>query len=234
MSLHDMVIANADGATVRADINNAFAAIVSNFSSATAPAGANLFALMWWYDTANNKLMQRNEANTAWLTRYDDNATYPYYPLKYIKLSHAESSTINGGTATSGSYQTRVINTEDNDADAEVTISSNVITFTNGGTFRCNILTPCYRVNAFRSRLRQTGAGATTLLVGTNGYNNTAGSYAQTFSVIVGEFTVPAAATVEIQTQVNTTKATDGYGVASGFTGSEIYTVAEFWKVADV
>ncbi len=70
-----MIVDNSDGATVRADINSAFAAIVSNFSSATAPSGSNLFALMWWYDTANNVLKQRNEANTAWIPRADDTTT---------------------------------------------------------------------------------------------------------------------------------------------------------------
>jgi hypothetical protein len=38
MATHDYVIANASGAAVRADLNNALAAIVSNNSSATEPA----------------------------------------------------------------------------------------------------------------------------------------------------------------------------------------------------
>lgn len=70
MSQVDYVIANADGATIRADFNSTLDAIVTNNSGASAPS--DLFALMWWYDTANNKLMQRNEANTAWLTRFTD------------------------------------------------------------------------------------------------------------------------------------------------------------------
>ncbi len=70
MSQVDYVIANADGATIRADFNSTLDAIATNNSGATAPS--TTFALMWWYDTALNKLMQRNEANTAWLTRFTD------------------------------------------------------------------------------------------------------------------------------------------------------------------
>ena len=38
MATHDYVIANGTGAAVRSDLNDALAAIVSNNSSATAPA----------------------------------------------------------------------------------------------------------------------------------------------------------------------------------------------------
>ncbi len=70
MSQVDYVVANADGATFRADINAQLDAIATNNSGASEPTVK--FALMWWYDTALNKLMQRNEANTAWLTRFTD------------------------------------------------------------------------------------------------------------------------------------------------------------------
>lgn len=68
MSTHDYAIANASGATVRADINNALAAIVSNNSSATAPSPT--FAYMWWADTTASALKQRNAANTGWITLF--------------------------------------------------------------------------------------------------------------------------------------------------------------------
>jgi hypothetical protein len=64
MATHDYVIANASGAAVRSDLNNALAAIVSNNSNATAPA--TTYAYMWWYDTTNGQLKQRNAANDDW------------------------------------------------------------------------------------------------------------------------------------------------------------------------
>jgi len=66
MAQHDYVIANADGATVRLDLNNAFAAIVSNNSGATEPT--DTYAYMWWADTTSGLLKQRNAADSGWVT----------------------------------------------------------------------------------------------------------------------------------------------------------------------
>ena len=65
MSQVDFTVANADGATVRADINAMLDAIATNNSGGSEPT--TKFANMWWYDTAANDLNQRNEANTAWV-----------------------------------------------------------------------------------------------------------------------------------------------------------------------
>lgn len=65
MSQHDYNIADADGATVRADINDVLAAIVSNNAGTSAPA--TTFAHMTWYDTTNAVVKRRNAANGAWL-----------------------------------------------------------------------------------------------------------------------------------------------------------------------
>ncbi len=66
MSQDDYVIENASGAAVRADLNNALAAIVSQNSGATAPT--TTFAYQWWADTTTGLLKIRNAANSAWIT----------------------------------------------------------------------------------------------------------------------------------------------------------------------
>jgi hypothetical protein len=66
MATHDYVIDNQTAPNFRADLNNALAAIVSQNSNATAPSVA--YANMFWYDTANNLLRKRNEANSGWIT----------------------------------------------------------------------------------------------------------------------------------------------------------------------
>ena len=65
MATHDYVIANASGAAVRADLNNALAAIVSNNSNATEPA--TMYAYQWWADTSAGQLKLRNAANDDWI-----------------------------------------------------------------------------------------------------------------------------------------------------------------------
>lgn len=66
MSQHDYVLANATGATFRADLNNALAAIVSQNSGATEPA--TMSAYQFWADTTTGILKQRNAANSAWIS----------------------------------------------------------------------------------------------------------------------------------------------------------------------
>ena len=51
MAQHDYNIANADGATVRADINNALSAIQSSNSGGSDPS--SLVAGMLYYDTGD-------------------------------------------------------------------------------------------------------------------------------------------------------------------------------------
>tara|TARA_Y100001972_G_C7632719_1_gene317632 strand:- start:547 stop:1359 length:813 start_codon:yes stop_codon:yes gene_type:complete len=69
MANHDYVIANQTAPNFRADLNNALLAIVSTNSGSSAPS--DTFANMLWYDTSNNKLMMRNEANSAWITVFE-------------------------------------------------------------------------------------------------------------------------------------------------------------------
>jgi hypothetical protein len=66
MSQHDYDIANGSGSTVRADLNNVLAAILSLNSGATAPT--TTVAYMLWYDTTAAQLKMRNAANNAWVT----------------------------------------------------------------------------------------------------------------------------------------------------------------------
>lgn len=66
MSQHDFDIANQTAPSFRADLNDALAALASLSSGATAPS--TTYANMLWYDTANNLLKMRNEADSAWIT----------------------------------------------------------------------------------------------------------------------------------------------------------------------
>jgi len=74
MATHDYIIANASGAAVRSDLNNALAAIVSQNSSATEPSTTYSYQL--WADTTDGVLKIRNAANSAWnaFAALDDSA----------------------------------------------------------------------------------------------------------------------------------------------------------------
>lgn len=73
MAQHDYNIANGSGSTVRADINAALDAVVSQNSGATAPS--TTFAYMLWADTTAGIMKLRNAANTAWLNWFNLDGT---------------------------------------------------------------------------------------------------------------------------------------------------------------
>lgn len=68
MSQHDMDLANAAGASFRADLNAALVALAGLSSGAAAPS--TTFAYQLWADTTTGYLKQRNAANSAWVTLF--------------------------------------------------------------------------------------------------------------------------------------------------------------------
>lgn len=91
MSQHDYVIDNQDGASFRADINNAFGAAVSLNSGLTEPS--TTYPYMLWQDTTAGVLKQRNAANNAWVTIIDYVAAAP---LSRLLTSAAVQATTSG------------------------------------------------------------------------------------------------------------------------------------------
>jgi hypothetical protein len=65
MSQNDFSLANANGATFRADVNSAFQAIASCSSGSSAPG--TTYGCQWWFDTTNDILKIRDEANANWV-----------------------------------------------------------------------------------------------------------------------------------------------------------------------
>ena len=73
MATHDYIISNGTGAAVRADLNNALAAIVSNNSNSSEPA--TMYAYQWWADTSNAVMKIRNSANDGWIELFQLDGT---------------------------------------------------------------------------------------------------------------------------------------------------------------
>jgi len=139
-----------------------------------------------------------------------------------ISLRDEETSGTDGGTATSGAWRTRTLNTKVGDANSNCTLASNQFTLT-AGTYVIWASAPAFNVNRHQIRLRNT-TDSTTICSGSSEYN----SSNQTRSIIDGYvFTIAASKALEIQHQVAVTSNTNGFGVASGgfFTvANEVYT----------
>jgi microcystin-dependent protein len=91
MATHDYVIDNDTAANVRADINSALAAIRSSNLDPNPPA--NLYAGLFWFDSALNELKLRNAANDGWIVmgKFSGNANTSDTPSGAI-LQFAGSS----------------------------------------------------------------------------------------------------------------------------------------------
>lgn len=147
----------------------------------------------------------------------------------YILIRDEKAAGTEGGTFTSGAWQTRTLNTEVSDAGGHASLATNQITLA-AGTYECRISCPGSIVADHQARLYNTTAAAT-ILEGTS-EQSAAGSTTTSRSVIVGRFTVAAAQALEVQHRCSTTRATDGFGGAANFGEKEVYTIAEFWRVA--
>ena len=90
MANHDYNIANQTAPNFRADLNNALLAIVSTNSGSSAPS--TTFANQLWYDTSNNKLMMRNEADNAWITVFESDQTNNRVNLITDDIQYATSA----------------------------------------------------------------------------------------------------------------------------------------------
>lgn len=145
----------------------------------------------------------------------------------YIVLKDEQTANTNGGTFTSGAWQTRTLNTEAADTGGDCSLSSNQFTLA-AGTYRISVRAPAYNCGFHKTRLRNITDGTTTI-VGESSYCSTTRDM-QTSSVIVGRFTIASSKTFEIQHRCSTTQSTTGFGVASNFGEVEVYTVVELEK----
>lgn len=150
-----------------------------------------------------------------------------------VIVEDQKSATTAGGTATSGSWQTRTLNTLVRNSGSIASLSSNEVTLP-AGTYYIQWSAPAYYCNANKSRLYNVTDAAvvavgTTALCAVSGIGGAMVTDSSTGSVVV---TTAGSKAFRIEHQVTTTRATDGYGVASGFSTIETYARMEVTKIA--
>lgn len=158
------------------------------------------------------------------------------YATRVAYLKDIKSSGTNGGTFTSGSYQTRTLNTIEGD-QSFVTLSSNQFTL-QPGTYKIAFSAPAYSGTAsstvinHKAKLRNI-TDSSDVIIGTAeaAYRLADATTVQTRSVGEGMFSITAAKTFEIQHRCLATSNTSGLGIAAAFGDSEVYTVVKLEKV---
>ena len=143
-------------------------------------------------------------------------------------FNETQSSGTNGGTATSGSWFKRVLNTTVQNGITGCSIASSVITLP-AGTYCVTALAPNYKTDKSQFRLQNT-TDATTIIYGTSNIAP-AGANTGMTGTVQAYFTLAAQKDIELQNRVESTFATYGLGIAASF-GGEVYATIQIEKVA--
>lgn len=150
-------------------------------------------------------------------------------PGAFLILQDQKASGTNGGTFTSGAWRTRDLNTiVFNSIGSGFGLAANQITLPIG-TYLINASAPADEVDFHKTRLQNITNG-TTVVLGTSEICSSA-DFTQTRSILVGAFTTTVSNVFEIQHRCLTTRATFGLGRPGSF-DTEVYTVANIWKIA--
>lgn len=148
-----------------------------------------------------------------------------------VNVIDKKSSTTNGGTFTSGSWQTRDLNTVVANTISGASLGSNQLTLP-AGTYWVNASAPGYRVDAHQAQLYNTTSSAVVLLGTTEYSTKTVAANNQTRSFISGTFVLSGTAVLELRHRCGATSGADnGLGVSNDF-GDQVYSELTAWKVA--
>lgn len=144
-------------------------------------------------------------------------------------LSHREADTVISGTLNSGSYQTAPLNNIESGDCNWLSLSSSVITLSSG-SYIFEGTGMMYRTNGGTSRVYNT---TDSLEIGKGGFGGTGGAAGENaYSFPQGFATFTKATDVELQTFVQTTRATNGWGNHDAVAGGdEIYSQLKITKV---
>ena len=144
----------------------------------------------------------------------------------YAIVADRKSTGTDGGTFTAGGWRQRDLNTQVADPDGIVTVSSNQFTLV-AGTYLIKWRAPAYRVLNNISALYNASTGGYLAFGGSNRvWNGDDDQYP-----LMGQHRIALGGntTFQIRHYSSATRATNGFGFASGF-GTEEYTVVEIYK----
>ena len=135
-----------------------------------------------------------------------------------------------GGTFTSGSWQTRDLNTIENDIGF-VSLSSNVITLQKG-KYKIEAEAPAYQVDRHKIKLVRDPAGTPSdEEIGTSEVSSSADD-SSTKSQLKCIVDVTTSTDFEIQHRCQTTNTTNGLGLESNFSVDEFYTIVTITRIS--
>jgi hypothetical protein len=151
--------------------------------------------------------------------------------IKTAVITEQFATATNGGTFSNGAWRIRAINTIDTDPSG-IVLSLTTNQFTIGpGSYYISGSAPAFRVGTHKTQLfNVTGNVVQQIGTAENSPNTTSACTSRSF---FDEYVVVTAnTTFRVEHQCQTTRATDGLGVASGFSVVEVYTRVTIQKLA--
>jgi hypothetical protein len=146
----------------------------------------------------------------------------------YAIIADQKAQGTEGGTATSGAWRTRDLQTEIADPDSIVSISSDQFTL-GAGSYLITWSAPAMSCDRHQTRLYDV-TGTAEVEAGTSEYAWPSGNVS-TRSCGAARISPGSSNVYQIEHQVQTTMATNGWGLAQNFT-TEQYTIVEIFKEA--
>lgn len=153
-------------------------------------------------------------------------AAVPVQQTCYVK--DVKSSGTNGGTFTSGSWQTRDLNTSEGDTEI-VSVSSNQFTL-QAGVYNISAEARCMNCRENKLRLQNT-TDASTAIIGMTEDSGGVSDANSPGARLKGRVEITSAKTFELQHRGTSTQASVGFGTAASFGVDEVYTQIEITKV---
>lgn len=139
-----------------------------------------------------------------------------------------KSSGTAGGTFTSGSFQTRTLNTLVRNANSIASLSGSRVVLP-AGSYYIEWSAPGWVCNQHQTRLFN-ATDSSLIAYGQGAYSNSGATYASSYSRGSAFVTIATPKSIGIDHRCNSTRATDGFGLAMGFSTTEIYAELKAWR----
>jgi hypothetical protein len=146
-----------------------------------------------------------------------------------LHVRDEKSNGTNAGTFTSGSFQTRTLNTVMTNEISGASLSSNQIILPSG-TYYIDGIAPVYAVENHKLKLRNI-TDSSDVLIGISNYASSSG-FVGNNAHLTGRFTIASQKTFEIQHRSSSTTNSNGFGTSASMSVIEVYADIQIWKVA--
>lgn len=183
------------------------------------------FHLILSYDSSLDKFVLNNPARGVSSTTS---------PRQIFSVVDSKASGVDGGTFSSGSWQTRTLNTILTNTISGASLSSNQITLP-AGTYIVTAQAPAHNVNRHQAVLFGVSGDTGNLIVGTTANTNNADNNTQqpatTLSVIAQQLTLSTTTVLELRHRCDSSQTGTGFGSSANTGAGEIYSTVFIERV---